>query len=138
MDKGPILKLGNTAARRDFTYVSDTCRGLIATMLSDIPNGEAVNVGSGISYSILELASLIAEIIGRSDYRIEVEQARLRKLDIDFFLCNPGKLYKATGWKPKVGIHEGLQETVSWYMTHGRKWSWEDWAVGTLLFDGKA
>jgi nucleoside-diphosphate-sugar epimerase len=136
LDKGNIVKLGNVKARRDFTYVSDTCKGLIATILSSIPNGEAVNVGSGQDYSIEELVEIIANIMGK-EYEIVVEEERLRKFDIEIFLCNPFKLMKATGWNPTIDIKHGLEMTIDWYKSHGRKWSWESWTEGTILHNGK-
>ena len=137
LDKGNILHLGNIKARRDFTYVSDTCKGLIAVMLSSIPNGEAVNVGSGKDYSVEELVTLIAKIMDK-EYEIVIDPKRLRKFDIDIFLCNPFKLMRATGWKPTIDIETGLEMTIEWYRAHGRKWSWESWTEGTVLFNGKA
>lgn len=136
LDKGDTVKLGNIKARRDFTYVSDTCKGLIATMLSDVPNGEAVNVGSGKDYSIEGLVQIIAEIMNK-EYKIEIEDERLRKFDIEIFLCNPFKLMRATGWKPTIDIRTGLKMTIDWYKEHGSKWSWEDWTEGTILHDGR-
>ena len=71
LDKSDVVNLGNIEARRDFTYVADTARGLINVLCSDIPDGEAVNVGSGKSYSIKELVSIIAELMGKNDYEIK-------------------------------------------------------------------
>lgn len=135
LDKGPVLYLGNLEARRDFTYVADTARGLIATLCSEIPNGEAVNVGSNVSYSVRELATVIAELMGRDDCEIRVDERRLRRFDIEVFQCDPSKLQKATGWRPRVPFREGLRMTIDWFNGHGRRWSWEDWVDGALVYD---
>ena len=134
LSKGKVVYLGNIEAKRDFTYVSDTAKGLIATMCSGIPNGEAVNIGSNRVYSIKELVSLIAEIT-QCNYEICIDKRRLRRFDINIFQCDYSKLHNATGWRPIVNIKDGLKMTVDWFNSHGKCWCWEEWAEGTILYD---
>ena len=137
LDKSSTVELGNIKARRDFTYVADTARGLIAALESDIPNGEAVNVGSGITYSVEELVGHIAPLLGHSRWDIRVSARRKRRLDIEHFECDPSKLRAHTGWAPRVGIEEGLRLAIEDFREQGRKWSWESWVDGTILYDAK-
>jgi nucleoside-diphosphate-sugar epimerase len=125
------VELGNINARRDFTYVEDQAEALIMLMESSVPDGEAVNLGSGITYSVKELAEKVAKIVGKPA-DIRVDPRRFRRYDVDVFCADNSKLKKYTGWEPKVGIEEGLRLTVDWYMSHGKKWSWEDWIEGAV------
>jgi len=134
-DKGPVVYLGNLEAQRDFTYVSDTARGLIATLCSPVPNGEAVNVGSGATFSVRQLAEWIGGMMGHDEIEIRLDERRLRRLDIELFKCDATKLREATGWKPTVGIEDGLQRTIDWFRSHGRRWIWEDRVEGTVRLD---
>lgn len=131
LDKGPVVELGNVEARRDFTYVADTARGLIAALCSDIPHGEAVNVGSGVAYAVGELAERIGTIMGHDRIEIRHDPRRLRQHDINLFQCDASKLHGATGWRPEVSLDEGLRRTVAWFRDNGRRWSWEEWVAGT-------
>jgi nucleoside-diphosphate-sugar epimerase len=135
LSKGSVLYLGNVEAKRDFTYVADTAKGLIATICSSIPDGEAVNIGSGRAYSIKELVDMVAALMEREPYEIRVDRRRLRKHDINVFHCDNSRLREATGWRPTVDIPEGLSRTIDWFNTHGKRWSWEDWIEGTILYD---
>jgi len=135
LDKSPVVYLGNLDAHRDFTYVSDTAQGLIATLCSDIPDGEAVNVGSGITFSIRELTERIGKAMGHDEIDIRVDERRLRRLDIEMFKCDATKLRNATGWKPTVGLDDGLQRTIEWFRSHGHRWIWEDRIEGTIRHD---
>jgi len=135
LDKRDDVELGNVKAKRDFTYVSDTCKGLIAAICSDIPNGDAVNVGSGFVASVEELVHKIAGIMGKTKYRIRVDERRFRPFDIDLFICNNTKLRKTTGWQPTIDLDKGLKLTVDWFKSHGSRWSWENWTEGTILYD---
>jgi len=123
--KTNVVELGNIKAKRDFTYVEDTARGTIEIMRSDIPNGEVVNLGSNKAYSIEELALLIGKIIGYESIEINIDNSRLRPLDVNILQCDYTKANKFTGWTPKIDIEEGLKRTVQWYMENGRRWTWE-------------
>lgn len=136
LDKGPIVELGNLEARRDFTYVADTARGLIATLLSDVPNGDVVNVGSNLTYSVRELVDHIAPLMGHERWEIRKDPRRLRRFDVERFQCDPTKLKRNTGWEPQIDLKEGLRRTIAWFRENGRSWSWERWVDGTIVYDG--
>ena len=107
----------------------------MATMLSNIPNGEAVNIGTNKVYRVKELVSIIAELMGHGDYRIEIDEARMRRKDIDIFQCDYTRLHRATGWEPTIGLRDGLRSTIEWFYDHDSRWCWEDWTDGRILFD---
>lgn len=132
LDKGPRVELGNLAAARDFTYVADTARGLIAALRSDLPDGQAVNVGTGVAVEIRELVHRVADIYGYADVEIVVDPRRLRRQDVELFLCDATRLREATGWRPDVPLDEGLRRTVAWFREHGRRWVWEDRVEGVV------
>jgi len=125
LSKKNIVKLGNIEAKRDFTYVEDTAKGVIMIMESDIPNGEVINLGSNKSYSIKELAYMIGKLMGYNDIEMVIDKSRLRPLDVSVLQCDYTKAKKFIDWEPKIGIEEGLKRTVDWYMTNGRHWIWE-------------
>jgi nucleoside-diphosphate-sugar epimerase len=125
LNKSNTLLLGNYRAERDFTFVHDTARALIMVLQSDMKNGDVVNVGSNNSYSMEWLTHSLAEIMNVKNLRIQQDAKRLRKLDIDKFRCDNRKLIRYTGWKPKMSMQDGLEQTVSWFYKNNRKWSWE-------------
>ena len=123
--QGSTLSLGNLKAERDFTYVHDTARALIAVLQSDIPNGETVNVGSDTSYSVEWLAYKIAELMDRPAIEIKLDPKRFRRLDLDRLRCDNAKLKHYTGWTPLVSIEEGLKKTINWFRENNNHWPWE-------------
>jgi nucleoside-diphosphate-sugar epimerase len=133
---GARVALGNVEARRDFTFVEDTADALLAVLGSDLPSGDVVNVGSGVTYSVREIVELVAELMGIRTFHIDIDPHRLRKVDIQSFRCDPAKLERLTGFRPRVDIREGLRRTVDWFDRNGRSWSWERWVDGTILYDG--
>ncbi len=135
LTKGPTVTLGNVDAKRDFTFVADTARALASTIVSAIPDGDVVNVGSNHAWSVRELVALIGRLMGMPQVDIQTDARRLRRNDIAMFQCDASKLHAATGWSPSVGIEEGLSRTIDWYRAHGNRWLWEERAVAGPLGD---
>ncbi len=109
------IKLGNLTTTRDFTFVNDTCRGLLAMASLESEVGEVYNIGSNQEISIGDLFRLIAEIMS-SDARVEIDAARLRPADSEVLRlrCEGKKLRDALGFQPEVSLREGLRQTVEW------------------------
>jgi nucleoside-diphosphate-sugar epimerase len=132
LHRGNRLRLGNVDACRDLTFVQDTAAALVALLRADLPDGEPVNVGSDNSVSVRGLADTLARIMNVRGLGIEEDPARLRRRDIDWFRCDNTLLRERTGWHPRVGLDEGLRLTVTWFLEHGGRWSWEAPAPATL------
>jgi nucleoside-diphosphate-sugar epimerase len=96
---------------RDFIFVDDICRGLIACAQGGTP-GEAYNIASGVETTIKRLAEIINELTGNQT-PMNIQPAR----DWD----NSGRRFGATekskaelGFEATVTIEEGLKKTVDW------------------------
>jgi len=124
--RGSVVGLGNLSARRDFTYVHDAARALIALSMCSIPDGQTVNVGSDVSYSVDWLTKVIATQMQVERPQIHRRSARLRRCDIDSFRCDNTQLRRLTGWEPEVDMVEGLRRTIAFYIARERRWSWEE------------
>ena len=116
--KGNVVKLGNLNAKRDLTYVSDTARGIILSLVKEGVIGEVINIGSQRSYSIKDLVSLISEIMGKK-VSIEVDPSRFRPYDVDTLICDYERATKLLGWKPEIAVKEGLEKTIAWAKKEG-------------------
>lgn len=132
LSRSNIIELGNVEAERDFVYVEDTARGLITLMESRIPNGEAVNVGTGKSWKIREVAEIVGDIMGYDEIKIITTSERLRKFDIEKFCCDPTKIFRETDWRPEISFREGIRRTIDWFKSNDMHWSWMDFSNGAL------
>ena len=109
---GEALGLDNGGmVSRDFIFVDDICRGLIACGLNGQP-GEAYNIASGVETTIKELAEIINSLSENST-PMNIQPAR----DWD----NSGRRFGSTdksqreiGFLAEVSIEEGLQRTIEW------------------------
>lgn len=110
------IKLGDVTPTRDFTYVSDTCQGLIALAENENGIGETVNIGSNHEISIKDTLSLIKTLMN-SDVKFITEEQRIRPECSEVFRlwCDNTKLKKLTGFKPQYSLEQGLKETIEWF-----------------------
>lgn len=109
---GETLGLDNGGqVSRDFIFVEDICRGLIACATGGKP-GEAYNIASGLETTIKELAEIILDLTGNiAD--LHVQPARTWD--------NSGRRFGSTekserdlGFRATVDIKSGLAATVDW------------------------
>lgn len=110
------IRLGDVHATRDFTFVEDTCQGLLAIARLDEACGEVFHIGSNFEIAVASLFSLIAGLMN-SDAQIELDAVRQRpaKSEVGRLWCNNGKLRNATGFVPETTLTEGLKKTVTWF-----------------------
>lgn len=102
-------------ASRDFIFVEDIARGLIACAERGTP-GEAYNLASGAETTILDLARLINELTGNPT-PIALAPAR----DWDHSgrrFGDPRKARAQLGFSAETGLHDGLAATIAWTRTN--------------------
>ena len=109
------IHVGDVTPTRDFNYVEDTCRGLLALSESEDSIGEVVNIGSNHEISIADTLNLIKDLMGR-DVEFVTDEQRLRpkKSEVFRLWCDNQKIRDLTGFEPKVSIQDGLQRTIEW------------------------
>jgi UDP-glucose 4-epimerase len=98
-------------ATRDFIFVEDLARGLIACALKGDP-GEAYNLGSGVETSIRELAERINAATGNTT-AIALAPARDWDRSGQRFAAI-GKARDKLGFLAQIGLEKGLQSTIGW------------------------
>lgn len=94
----PFTVVGDGTQTRDFTYVTDVVDAFVRTAVSDV-QGEAMNVGSGGTYSINHLVSLIGG---------ETVNMPSRPGEPDCTFADIRKIKDRIEWEPKVGFEEGV------------------------------
>ena len=112
-DASEMVIWGSGTPRREFLHVDDAADALVHLMTHY--SGDAhVNVGSGSDLSILELAKLIAQVVGFAGHIVmdpSKPDGTPRKL------LDSSKL-ASLGWRPSIGLEEGLSSTYQWFLDH--------------------
>jgi dTDP-L-rhamnose 4-epimerase len=99
--------------RRDFVAVQDVAEACRLALTVPAAAGHTFNVGSGRSFTVLEVAEKLAEAIGREDREPEVT-GKYRVGDIRHCFADIGKARRILGYEPKVVFEEGLEELADW------------------------
>jgi len=101
---------GGGEQERDFTYVSDTARGIVLALLSDKAIGEAFNISAGNAHPIKETIEIIREFIPNVKVKITPSrQACVPKRYLDIT-----KARKLLRYEPKYDLKAGIREYVKW------------------------
>lgn len=115
--KRPLIVFGDGTQTRDFTFVSDTARGLIEVGSSDAALGQTINLGSGKEITINELARLMMKVTGLPDGKVEHDQDRPG--DVLRLCADTTKAAKLCGFAPRVKLEDGLAALRDWYRSLG-------------------
>jgi CDP-glucose 4,6-dehydratase len=108
---------------RDFLHVEDAVSAYLAIAAAldrGSAAGEAFNAGGGRPHSVREVVELIADLSGSGiepDFR---GAAGSPAGEIDRQYVDSAKLRELCGWRPRVGLRDGLAETIEWYRRHPR------------------
>lgn len=114
----PMVVFGDGHQTRDFTYVSDTARGIALAGLPDEAVGRTINLGSGSEISINDLVGQIAEVVGRLNPSVIHDDARPG--DVRRLYAHVGRADELLGFKPRVSLTEGLARLKDWYLSSGK------------------
>ncbi len=109
----PVIHVGNLKAKRDFTDVRDVMVAYECLVRQGKP-GETYNVGAGVAYEIQEILDQIIELSGQ-DIRVEVEEARLRPIDVPIIMADVTKIQTDTDWERKISLEQTLQDTLDYW-----------------------
>jgi dTDP-glucose 4,6-dehydratase len=110
---GVLLPIyGDGLQVRDWLYVEDHCRGLMA-VLKRGREGEIYNIGGNCSLTNREVIARILEIVGAPQTLMRTVADRPGH-DRRYALCSE-KVARETGFMPEVPFESGLQTTVQWY-----------------------
>lgn len=99
--------------KRDFVSVHDVARACRLALERPGVDGAVLNVGSGEPRSVLEIARMLAEILGRPDLRPEIV-GRWRVGDIRHCYADIGRAHRLLGYRPRVSLAQGLAELGAW------------------------
>lgn len=108
----PPLVFEDGRQTRDFTHVRDVAEAFARALDEPRADGQILNVGTGRSYSLLELEQLLAHEIGAS-CRPQVTGS-FRQGDIRHCTADTTRLERTLGFRPRVDFRAGVTDLVAW------------------------
>lgn len=107
----PLLVHGSGEQSRDFCYVDDMVRAFLAVGEHPAAIGQAVNFGTGVATTIVELARRVVALCRSSS---PIEHDPPRRAEVARLCCDHGLATRLFGWRPTVSLDEGLARTIAW------------------------
>jgi UDP-glucose 4-epimerase len=104
--------------RRDLLYVDDAADAFLYAALTPEAEGLALNVGGGDPISLAVLADRMIEANGSGTYEIQEFPPERRRIDVGDFLIDDRRFRNLSGWRPRIGITEGLRRSLEYYRTY--------------------
>lgn len=109
----PIIRSDGTP-ERDYLYVTDAIEGYLsaAEHLPEL-SGEAINLGTASSHSVLELVRMILAEVADTGLQPRIlgeASGEISRQSLAF-----DKARRLLGWEPRIGLREGLSMAVGWY-----------------------
>jgi len=102
---------GSGSPRREFIFADDVADAAIFLM-ENYSGPTPINVGTGVDTSIRDIAGLIQKVVGyQGQLRFDATKPDgmpLKALDTSELM--------AMGWRPKVSLRRGLEETYRWFL----------------------
>jgi dTDP-glucose 4,6-dehydratase len=111
----PLPVYGDGRQIRDWLYVEDHCRGLLAILEGGRP-GEIYNIGGSRALANIEVIDQLLTATGKSKDLIRYVTDRPGH-DLRYALSSE-KIHAELGWAPKVEFEKGLADTIAWYQNN--------------------
>jgi dTDP-glucose 4,6-dehydratase len=109
----PLTVYDDGSRTRSFCYVGDLIDGLYRLLLSD--EALPVNLGNPQEMTILEFAQTVIRLVGNGRIDFVVPTDERTKDDPHTRRPDITKARTILGWEPKVGLEEGLAQTIAWF-----------------------
>jgi nucleoside-diphosphate-sugar epimerase len=114
----PVTVYGDgKQSSRDYTYLEDIARGVIAGLKP--VKYEVINLGSDSPIVLMDTIRLIEELVGRE---AELSHQPFHPADVRATWADIRKAEKLLGWRPQVNFREGITALVEWYQAN-REWA---------------
>ncbi len=122
MVKGePIPIYGDGQQIRDWLYVEDHCTAIETVLARGIP-GETYCIGGNNEQKNLDLIDLLCDLVDESLHQPTGTSRKLQVFVQDRaghdrrYAIDSTKIQQTLGWRPTTEFHDGLINTVSWYL----------------------
>lgn len=110
---GAEIRLSSPSRDVDWVFVDDVARGLIALSRAANVEGTSIDIGTGVLVSVRQVIERIVDLVGapgqtRFGTLPDRPNEQVRRADVN-------RTEQMIGWRPSVGLEEGLAVTVDFY-----------------------
>lgn len=111
--KKEFMSVGNLESARDFTHVKDACRA-VRLIVEKGHTGEVYNISSGVTHKAQEVLDKLV-VMAKIPVEVRQDPVRMRPSDTPVVCGNHDKLTAHTGWQPKLGLDQILEDALDYW-----------------------
>jgi UDP-glucose 4-epimerase len=111
LDGKPVTIYGDGTQTRDYVYVGDVVRAVVAAANSSA-SGIALNIGTGVETNVNDLYSTLA---GIANFPARAEHAPARPGEQKRSVISAARAERELGWRPEKKLADGLEETFKYF-----------------------
>jgi UDP-glucuronate 4-epimerase len=109
----PIDQFGDGTTRRDYTYIDDIIRGVMAALKYEGPLFDIFNLGESDTIQLKDLIAAIEKTLGR---QAKINQLPEQPGDVPLTCADISKAKALLGYHPTTPLRVGLPKFVEWYL----------------------
>src|SRR4051812_18050411 len=110
----PLPIFGTGEHTRTLTHVDDIADGIVTATGHPAALNEDFNISAGDELTVAEIARICWRLAGNDPDDLEFEHLPSFEVDVVRRWPSVEKAEKVLGWKAKIGVEEGISQTVAW------------------------
>jgi UDP-glucose 4-epimerase len=107
----PVTVYGDGTAARDYVYVDDVVDAFVRAGDAPLAVTGTYNIGTGRQTTVAEVHRMISSVLDES---APPRYAAARTGELHAIALDARKAEEDLGWKPDIGLHEGIRRTMQW------------------------
>lgn len=130
----PITIYGDGSQVRDLLFIDDLVRAMgLARRHAEQLAGRVFNMGGGPA-NARSLMQVIAELEHRTGRPIHLQHGPWRVGDQGWYVSDIRRFQQATGWRPEIDPHNGIERLYTWLQDH--RTAWDDTMTSPVALAG--
>jgi UDP-glucose 4-epimerase len=109
----PLEVWGTGESLRDYLHIEDFVRALMGLVAYTGPH-RVFNISSGVGHSVLDIIAILRDRLG---FAPEIIHKAARGFDVPANVLDSSRLHTETGWRPAIGLEDGIAHTLKWLRT---------------------
>jgi UDP-glucose 4-epimerase len=113
----PLAIFGSGEQTRTLTHVDDIADGVVCAMSHPAAENEDFNVSASQELTVAEIAQVVWSACGEDPSAFELEHLPSFEVDVQRRWPSVEKARELLGWEARIGVEEGIAQTVDWLRT---------------------
>jgi UDP-glucose 4-epimerase len=115
----PFPIFGSGEQTRTLTHVDDIAAGIAAALTHDAAVSEDFNVSAAEELTVRQITQIVWEACGNDPGELELEHLQSFEVDVQRRWPSTEKARRVLGWEARIGVREGIADTVEWFRREG-------------------